>query len=71
MAYTQDDLNAIREAKKTLAEGRRVGESMHRNRRIRFSEVSMEDLERMEAAILRELNPKRVRYSLLRTDKGY
>jgi len=69
--YTEQDLADIRLAKKSLAEGRRVGEAMHRNRRIRYSEVSLTELDALERSIMRELQPKKVRYSLFRTNKGY
>lgn len=69
MAYTTTDLANIRAAKLKLAQGDRVGEFQHGGTRIKYSEVTMNDLLRFEQEILAELKPRRRRVYLL-TGKG-
>ena len=69
MSYTTDDLSAIREAKRKLAVGDRVGEFRHNGILMRYTEVTMADLQRYEAEILREMNPRRNRI-IITSDKG-
>lgn len=69
MQYTTDDLNKIREAKSKLAAGERVGEFRHNGILIRYTEVTLKELTKMEADILRSLN-RRPRRVMLTTDKG-
>lgn len=49
MAYSTADLDAIREAKRKLAVGDRVGEFRHNGILMRYTEVTMSDLQRFEA----------------------
>ena len=69
MAYTNDDLDAIREAKRKLAIGDRVGEFRHNGILMRYTEVTMADLIRFEREILAATSPRRRRV-LLHTSKG-
>lgn len=69
MQYTTDDLNNIRDAKRKLAAGERVGEFRHNGILIRYAEVTLKDLTRMEAEILRALKPRQRRV-MLTTSKG-
>lgn len=69
MSYTTTDLAAIREAKLKLATGDRVGEFRHNGILMRYTEVTMADLQRYEAEILRELTP-RPRRIIITSDKG-
>jgi len=69
MAYSTADLEAIREAKRKLAVGDRVGEFRHNGILMRYTEVTMSDLQRFEAEILREMNP-RPRRIIITSDKG-
>lgn len=70
MAYTNDDLDAIREAKRKLAIGDRVGEFRHNGILMRYTEVTMADLIRFEREILTATSPRRRRV-LLHTSKGH
>lgn len=69
MAYTQTDLDNIRAAKLKLAQGERVGEFQHAGTRIKYADVTMNDLLRFEQEILATLKPRRRRLYLL-TGKG-
>lgn len=69
MAYSTADLDAIRDAMRQLAVGNRVGEFRHNGILMRYTEVTMTDLRRFEAEIMRELNP-RPRRIIITSDKG-
>lgn len=67
--YTESDLTAIQEAKRKMALGDRVGEFTHGTTRIRYADVSMSDLDRMESQILTSLR-RRPRQLVVFSDKG-
>lgn len=69
MSYTTDDLAAIRLAKLKLATGDRVGEFSHGGTKIRYAEVTMADLDLMEAKVTASLTPRRRQVRIL-GDKG-
>jgi len=70
VSYSQSDLDAVRAAKLALATGNRVGEFVMNNRRIKYADCTMAELNQYESEILKSVSPKRIRYSVLSTGKG-
>lgn len=67
--YTESDLLAIAEAKRKMALGDRVGEFTHGTTKIRYADVTMSDLDRMETQIKTALR-RRPRQVIVFSDKG-
>ena len=67
--YTNTDLLAIQEAKRKMALGDRVGEFTHGTTKIRYADVTMSDLDRMESQIRAALRI-RPRQLVVFSDKG-
>lgn len=67
--YTESDLLAIQEAKRKMALGDRVGEFTHGTTKIRYADVTMSDLDRMETQIKTALR-RRPRQVIVFSDKG-
>lgn len=70
MSYSQTDLDAVRAAKLALATGERIGELVLNNRRIKYADCTMSELNKYEAEILKAVAPKRIRYGVFSTGKG-
>lgn len=70
MAYTQSDLDAVRQAKLSLARGERVRRVTVNGNTVERSEITMESLRRLEQEILRALRKNRRRAYSLYSTKG-
>lgn len=70
MSYSQSDLDAVRAAKLALAKGERIGEFVYNNRRIKYADCTMSELNKYEAEVLKAMSPRPLRYSVISTGKG-
>ena len=68
--YTETDLNNVRQAKMDLALGNRIGQVTVRGRTFRYSEVTLAELEKLEATIASSMSKKRTRHQTLSYSKG-
>ena len=70
MSYTTTDLENIDQAIKDMAAGTRVGEFQHNGRRIKYAEVTMDDLRDLRRQVAASLTRPRSRFTQIVTDKG-
>lgn len=73
--YTPDDLSQIDTQIRLLSTGKSVAEYEVGGRRLKFRDLSLDDLQRLrrtvETALKRQSGKKRIRYSLISTSKGF
>ncbi len=70
MSYTRDDLTAVRQAKKDLVFGKRVGQVTVMGQTIRYDSVTLEEMTQLESQIIKALTPKRIKHVSLVSSKG-
>lgn len=68
--YTQDDLDSINRAIREFMAGDRVSEVICNGRRIKYADVSLQELRNLRDEIAKEMKPRRKRYQNIFSDKG-
>ena len=61
MSYTIDDLTAVRQAKKDLVTGNRIGQVTIMGQVIRYESVTLAEMTSLESQIIKALKPKRIK----------
>lgn len=73
--YTPDDLTQINTQIRLLSTGKSVAEYEVGGRKLKFRDLSLDDLQRLrrtvETALNQQAGKKRIRYSLISTSKGF